>query len=82
MTKVPFQGRQVEADDVSFTPVKEDWSLYQLHDGSEIRMRLVVTEILKVPDEYDREGNPVYIAKSNNVMVVKVPDNLKGHPTV
>lgn len=82
MPLIPFQGREAEGDDVSFTPVKEDWNLYQLHDGSEVRMRTVVSEIFKVRGEFDREGNPVYVVRSSNVMVVKAPDNLRGDPNV
>ena len=66
----------------SRTSVKEDWNLYQLHDGSEVRMRTVVSEIFKVRGEFDREGNPVYVVRSSNVMVVKAPDNLRGDPNV
>ena len=40
-------------------------------------MRLIVTEIVTVPGEFDAEGNPVYIAKSQNMMVARCPDHLK-----
>ena len=77
MPKVPYQGREVDADDVSFAILKEDWNRYQLHDGSELRLRLVVSDILRISNEYDAEGNPVYLVKSKNFTTVTSPDELK-----
>ena len=71
MPKVPYKGRDVDGDDVSFSIVKEDWNTYQLHDGTEIRVRLIVHQVVKIPDEVDEQGNPVYVVRSNNVLIVK-----------
>ena len=71
MPKVPYKGQNVDGDDVSFTVVKEDWNTYQLHDGTEIRVRLIVQQVIKIPGEVDDQGNPVYVVRSNNVLVVK-----------
>ncbi|MBA7664837.1 hypothetical protein ES703_72901 [subsurface metagenome] len=77
MPKVPFKGREVDATEVDFQTRKEDWNEYQLMDGSFIRMKLVVGDIFKVAGEYDDEGNPIYIVRSKNVLMVRSPDNLK-----
>ena len=71
-------SKQVDADEVSFAILKEDWNRYQLHDGSELRLRLVVSDILRIPNEYDADGNPVYVVKSKNFTTVTSPDELKG----
>lgn len=39
MPKIPYKGVEVDAEDVDFSIVHEDWNTYQLHDGTEIRMR-------------------------------------------
>jgi len=77
MPKIPYKGREVDAIEVDFQTRKEDWNEYQLMDGSTIKMKLVVSDIFRVPDEWDNEGNPVYVVRSNNVLVVRAPDNLK-----
>ena len=71
MPKIRYKDRDVEADDVGFTVVKEDWNIYQLHDGTEIRVRLIVQNVIKIPDEVDDQGNPAYAVRSSNIMVVK-----------
>ena len=68
MTKVSFQGRQVDAAFVDFLTRKEDFSEYQLVDGKVLRIKLVVTRILLVEGEKDPEGNPIYVIQSTNVV--------------
>ena len=77
MVKVNYQGREVEATIVDFRIEKEDWCEYQLLDGSHLRLRVVLSDVLRVTGEYDPEGNPVYVTKSGNVLVVRAPDNLR-----
>ena len=77
MPKINFQGREVDATEVDFQTRKEDWNEQQLMDGSTIKMKLVVAEIFRVEGRYDNEGNPIYVVKSNNVLIVRSPDDLK-----
>lgn len=80
MPKIPYKGREVDATEVDFQTRKEDWSEYQLTDGTVIKMKPIVSEIFRVPDEFDNEGNPAYIVKAKNVLTVRSPDNLKRKP--
>lgn len=75
--KVSYRGESVDGIEVRFKVVREDWNEYQLEDGTEIRMRLVISEVVMVVAQYDAEGNPVYAVKSQNLLVVKAPDHLK-----
>lgn len=59
---------------------KEPWSEIKLADGSLIKMKQVVVEIWRVDGEYDNEGNPVYVVKSNNLLNVQAPEGLKRKP--
>lgn len=76
MPKVPYKGKQVDAIEVNFKVEREDWNQYQLSDGSELRMRLIVRQVYIVPGEYDDEGKPIYVVTSGNMLMVNVPDNL------
>lgn len=81
MPTIDFRGRQVEALEVKFKAVREDWNEYDLEDGTTVRMKTVVSEVVRVPEQFDNEGNPVYVVKSTNLLVVKAPDNLKKAKT-
>jgi len=77
MPTIKWQGRDVDGLEVRFRSNHEEWNDYTLEDGSNIRMKAVVSEIVRLDGEYDSEGNPVYLVKSTNVLVIKAPDNLK-----
>ena len=77
MPQIKWRGKDVEALEINFKGRHEEWNEYQLEDGSQLRVKLVVTEIVRVQGEYDQDGNPVYILKSTNVASVKSPDELK-----
>jgi hypothetical protein len=68
---------EVDAEQVGFRPVQEFWNEYHLDDGSTLRLKLVVTTVLRVPDMFDAEGNPAYLVNSTNVMAVDAPEDLR-----
>jgi hypothetical protein len=74
--KLP-DGREVEATVLPFQAGGEHWNEYLVDDGTVVRMKLVVTEILRLEGEYDREGNPGYLVNSQNVVNVSAPDELR-----
>ena len=77
MPTIKWGGKEVEALSVRFKSVKEEWNEYDLEDGTTLRMKTVVSDIVRVDDHYDQEGNPVYLVKSANMVVVSSPDNLR-----
>jgi hypothetical protein len=66
--KVPYQGRQVDAESVDFMTRKEDFNEYQLADGKIIKIKMVVTRIVKLVGEVTPDGSPVYLIQSQNVV--------------
>ena len=77
MPRINWQGRQVDAVPVKFKSIREEWNEYDLDDGSRIRMKTIVSDVVRIPDEYDAENNPIYVIKSTNMVVVSSPDTLK-----
>jgi len=77
-----------EGEPVDFEVVKEDWNEYRLTDGSTLKVKLVLTGVMRLNNQYDPVGNPVYVVSSQNaVRVIDVPANLRrraqpGTPTV
>jgi hypothetical protein len=75
-TKVNYQGRIVDGIEMDFKS-KEEWTIVEISDGAILRMKPVPTGIVKIIDQYDPSGNPVYVVQANNVMGVSVPEELK-----
>ena len=66
--KVPYQGKQVDAESVDFMTRKEDFNEYQLADGKIIKIKMVVTRIVKLVGEVAPDGSPIYLIQSQNVI--------------
>lgn len=61
--------------DEEFDTLKEDWSIYQLEDGTTLKFKIVLIRVIR---ELDDKGNPIYNFSMRNVFVARVPPSLKG----
>jgi hypothetical protein len=73
-TRINIGDRTIEAEDMEFQTGREDWNEYQVEDGFSVRIKLVVSSILKT-GERDPQGNPVYIVQSTNIVKVLPPES-------
>ncbi|HHT9124520.1 MAG TPA: hypothetical protein ACFYD6_01735 [Candidatus Brocadiia bacterium] len=74
--KLP-DGREVDATPIDINQASEQWNHCLLEDGSVLRIKLIITKVFRIDDEYDAEGNPVYIFQSTNVTSITSPESLK-----
>ncbi len=73
-------GSEAEAEVVGNRATGEHWNEYLLDDGTVVRLKPIVTEVLRVIGQYDNEGNPLYIVSATNVIAVDAPDEIRrGH---
>lgn len=70
-------GQEVQGTVMPFQTAVESFNEYLVDDGTVVNIKLVVTEILKLDDAYDPQGQPVYLINSTNVTSVSVPDDLR-----
>lgn len=73
--KININGQDVDATSVPFRAGMEHWNEYLLDDQSVVRVKLVVTEIVRLEGKYDEQGNPVYVVYSTNVTHVSPPED-------
>ena len=66
--KLKYQGWEVEGESVDFITRKEDFNEYQLVNGKILRIKMVVTRIVRLEEEKAPDGNPVYLIQSQNVV--------------
>lgn len=70
-------GPAVDAELIDVQNSQESWSQYLLGDGTTLKLKVVVTEVWRVEDAYDSDGNPQYVVKSGNILVVNAPDEVR-----
>lgn len=68
--QVEFNGKMLEVTSVPFRPFSEPWAEYHLEDGSVLRFRSTVTQVVRAVTEKNADGSPLYITYSSNQMVV------------
>ena len=71
-------GPFVDGVEVAVESSSEKWNEYTLQDGTKIRLKPILIEVIRVNDHYDHEGNPLYIAKAQTVVnIAEVDERLK-----
>jgi len=78
---VQFKIDLPEGEEVDFENEKEEWNTYKLADGSTLKVKLVLINVVRSCDKFDSLGNPLYgITSQNIVKVLNVPKKLKQKP--
>ncbi|HLF90210.1 MAG TPA: hypothetical protein VI451_14785 [Anaerolineales bacterium] len=60
-------GNQAKAQEVEFKLLHEDWSQYQLPDGTTVKLKTTVLKILQV---LDSEGKPARTVEGDPFLIV------------
>jgi len=82
IVKVPYQGLTVDGIEVDFKALREEWNEYEASDGSTVRLKVIVTNIVRLKDKFDSVDNPIYVVKSSNVLSTSVSEKSKKGTTV
>lgn len=76
--KIRHGRQEIEVDAVEVIKAEEPWCEYMLADGTKIRIKHVLGGIFRATEEYTDSGDPLYITRSQNVVVAtEIPDDLK-----
>ncbi|MEM0350437.1 MAG: hypothetical protein QXR27_05230 [Archaeoglobaceae archaeon] len=66
--------------ELDFRARKEDWMNVFLEDGTVIRFKSILTRVFDTGQK-DVFGEPIYRIDSQNIVVARAPDELKGQPS-
>jgi hypothetical protein len=79
--RIMFGGQEYTAESIEFETDREHWNTYVLHDGTTLKLKAVVSEIVRIEGAYAPNGDPLYMVNSSNIVVTDVPENLRKPPT-
>lgn len=71
MKTIQFQGRPIEVEELDILHSDERWNTYQLPDGSSLEIKTVLLEACKAVSEKTPDGEPLYVAKTHNIVKVR-----------
>lgn len=75
---VEFKGRKVEAQLLEFETKAEPWNQYVLEDGTTLRMKIVLLEVVRLVGEKDEKGQPVYQFVAQQIIGASTPNEKTG----
>jgi hypothetical protein len=68
--QVPWMGKTMDGVEVPVEESTERWSEIKLEDGTIIRVKQSVAQVIRVDGQYDAEGNPLYVVKSSPAVAI------------
>jgi hypothetical protein len=71
---ITFEGKEERAEDLNFDAEKEGWSNYRLSDGTLIKLKNVVSRILKLLDRTKDDGSPFYVLEGTAILTTINPE--------
>jgi hypothetical protein len=75
--QVNFQGKLVDAEVIEFEADREQWSTYLLHDGTSLKIKPVMTEVLRLNDVFAPNGDPVYMVQAQQIVHITPSDSVR-----
>lgn len=74
---IPTKNGPKEGVVIAVNSSQEHFNVYMLEDGTVLKTKNVVADVVRVDGEYDDEGNPSYYLKSMMIVTAEAPPNLK-----
>jgi hypothetical protein len=76
--KVNLNGQEFSAEEISFESIiPEHWNEYALADGTSMKVKVVLADVLRVDGQWTVTGDPLYTVNAQVVVNTNSPENLK-----
>lgn len=63
-------GNNVKVWNVGIKKANEQYSMIEMGDGGQLLIKATPTEVFRIQDTSDDRGNPLYIVRSQTIVVV------------
>lgn len=76
---VKWQGKEVQGTEVTFDIIKEDWRVYDLADGTVLRIKDTLMSVMRLAPEFVPENEEIFYITQNATVVraTNIPEHLK-----
>ncbi len=65
-------------EEVEFQPESaEGWNTYALHDGTKLKVKAVLADVVRLDGQYAPNGDPLYTINASLVVTTTAPESLK-----
>ncbi|WP_263411100.1 hypothetical protein [Terriglobus tenax] len=74
---VNYNGKMAPASEVGIDESSEPWQTYTLADGTVVKTKAVMMDVVRIDNEYTDTGDPIYQFQFQQIITVVAPDSLK-----
>lgn len=74
---VNYQGKNVKGDVIDFEAPAENFSTYKLEDGTYVKLKTTLVEVVRLIGEYTVTGDPVYMFSAQQTINILAAEDLK-----
>lgn len=67
-------GKTMDGFEVPIVESTERWTEIKLEDGAILRVKPSIISAIRIPGQWDQDGNPQYVLKATNAMMVAEAD--------
>ncbi|MCI0588406.1 MAG: hypothetical protein L0323_16365 [Planctomycetes bacterium] len=75
--KIMTPGGEWEGTSVSINSSQENFNTYLLEDGTVLKFKTVLVDVIRVDGKYDDDGNPLYVTRTKNIVTADSPEELR-----
>jgi hypothetical protein len=76
--KVKLGDQELQGEAIPFeSESRESWNTYLLEDGTALKLKAVLSEVIRVDGMYTPTGEPLYVVSVAPVIATVSPDVLK-----
>ncbi len=75
--KITLGDREFMAEEIPFETDRENWNTYILQDGTTLKLKTVLAEVLRVEGQHTPNGDPLYVINASNIVSTNSPESLK-----
>jgi hypothetical protein len=76
--KVNLGGQEFMAEEIEFEAEgAEKWNAYALEDGTNLKVKVVLANVLRVDCQYAPNGDPLYSVNAQVVISTSAPEALR-----
>lgn len=73
----PFNGKMVPGEPVEVNESTEPWAQFALSDGTNVKAKMVLLEVVRLEAHHEATGDPVYQFQFQQIIGIVAPDALK-----
>jgi len=77
--RLNISNEWIEGEELEFEPLKEAWNEYRCEDGSYVKVKIVVSRIIRL-EKLNPQGEPIFQVLSTNVIAATPVPNKPDQP--